>query len=1301
MSNLALNKLPLEKDSWTRPEDATNGIVKGYTGTAGFAQSEYPCEFTIDLEKSAEIENIRFLLWDGLGKSNLVEEKNARKYRFSLSVSNDNIIYEIIFSNENDEGNNGWYSFDFNKRKTAKYIKLRGVSNTANKWFHIVEFEVHDDVPAELESKNVHEFDINEYGFKILPEKAELQDYTEDRTHEKLAGMLFNLINKEKEDKEDKTGITIGLEGGWGSGKSTVVNLFYKKIENVPEILYVYFDAWAHEGDSLRRIFLESFINDAQKKFQDCSEKLEEKKKKVTNREKHTETKTTRTGTKFGILLGLSSLLVPFGLAVVSGLVNQVTLKCTGEVNWIFIIGLSLSFAPFYIVLLKASIIWKKIGFKEIFNTKNWGFLHSNSSEDTTLETSEEEERSSIEFEKYFNEITDVIKGKHEKIKIVVVIDNLDRINAEDSLKIWSTLQTFLQRKNPVVNKKDNYDKIWIIVPYDEDGLKKLWKSKEKNITEKNGKDICPKSFFDKCFQLRLSVPPMITSGWQKFFSDKMDEVFIGWSEKEKKDALNVFRWISDGINSPSPREIKNFINQLGFLRANTGRDISCRALSYFVVKKHFESLTKKEILHGIFDEESKNKIPEKDLKPLLPKHIVNELIAILHGVSFEKGGELLLSKMIDEIVEDTNNIGLYKIQTSYGDTFWTVFDINITKMNDGSVEKYCHAIRPFWEEGVKRQKLERFSRRLKTIIKDKEIIYPEKDLLEKYASFFQIVEKSFFYIKNNTENDDSKEKELKEYKESFVKICEDFFMKFFEETKKPEFDIIYAGDVLIKLFQSIENKKDFSVKWNRISFDIWLKIIGENKSILEYVGTKNANIIIDETIAEQISTKISSKTPFDGILVELIDHCIKCGISKWDSVVDALNVHFRQPSGTNINSLNLFEKFVDSGKIQKVKLQGIISNPIFWTVAYNNKNNFPAYKLSLFAARLFDGDLSKINYSPVMGQPNLSSFLETEIKNLWRSSDEKIANSMWEEMKKLNEFSFLWNLAKDTSNKLTGKIIEKALVEKKKEVFDKFSFENNFKPAFLHLFSDIENELAQFFIENSEIEQELVKMPEIDLPKNGKEIYWLIKNSKNEELVQKVVGDIEKINKEQWVDIFEKDKYESSIVVELFNKERKISLEINYCDALIQMFNNLILSKKEPTAWQLENLEVLIKVMPLPFKSQFWNEVFETVKNVNFNIPDRFENIVISGICKKTYLSRDAITIQTAIKKAAVEKKLTILKFFHKLLETDKKNYFVPENDFGKVLDRPLNDIYEEIENPEYRKAIEFIAEKFNVELW
>ena len=71
--------------------------------------------------------------------------------------------------------------------------------------------------------------------------------------HLELAATLHAIIDSEE------GGCAVGLEGTWGSGKSTVVQLLK---ERLPGCLFV-FDAWSHEGDPLRRVFIEQLIDRA------------------------------------------------------------------------------------------------------------------------------------------------------------------------------------------------------------------------------------------------------------------------------------------------------------------------------------------------------------------------------------------------------------------------------------------------------------------------------------------------------------------------------------------------------------------------------------------------------------------------------------------------------------------------------------------------------------------------------------------------------------------------------------------------------------------------------------------------------------------------------------------------------------------------------------------------------------------------------------------------------------------------------------------------------------------------------
>jgi len=74
--------------------------------------------------------------------------------------------------------------------------------------------------------------------------------------HARVAKTIAEMIQSSGE----RGGKMIGLEGGWGAGKTTVINLLQNQLKPYSDITVFSFDAWAHEGDPLRRTFLESMI---------------------------------------------------------------------------------------------------------------------------------------------------------------------------------------------------------------------------------------------------------------------------------------------------------------------------------------------------------------------------------------------------------------------------------------------------------------------------------------------------------------------------------------------------------------------------------------------------------------------------------------------------------------------------------------------------------------------------------------------------------------------------------------------------------------------------------------------------------------------------------------------------------------------------------------------------------------------------------------------------------------------------------------------------------------------------------
>ena len=113
---------------------------------------------------------------------------------------------------------------------------------------------------------------------------AEADEFS-GRAHERLARALADMILNEKE------GAAIALEGEWGSGKSSVVRMLHGLLAGHPRVKVITFDAWAHQGDPLRRTLLEALIAGFGNWLQTAP--WSEKREEFSKRRRRTESTTT------------------------------------------------------------------------------------------------------------------------------------------------------------------------------------------------------------------------------------------------------------------------------------------------------------------------------------------------------------------------------------------------------------------------------------------------------------------------------------------------------------------------------------------------------------------------------------------------------------------------------------------------------------------------------------------------------------------------------------------------------------------------------------------------------------------------------------------------------------------------------------------------------------------------------------------------------------------------------------------------------------------------------------------------
>lgn len=303
---------------------------------------------------------------------------------------------------------------------------------------------------------------MDSYDFTILHENVASSDAFEDKTHEKAAHNIYRAI------KSSCQAATIGLEGGWGSGKSTVVNLLKRELDSDKHATLTYlFDAWAHDGDPLRRIFLEGLIDQIDTDAQ--NNQLQNIRSEISGNKKTVDVKTKKSASRLGGLLSFSAIFVPLGAALLSAIDYKTvsSLSLSREIHWPFFSGLLLTLAPLWTLYF-----WRLFSDDhyenskgKILGKKEWDVFESSAEESYTQDIKDDGERTSIEFERYFSQIMDLVVGEKKQFnQALIVVDNLDRVEPEKALSIWSILQTFFQHRS---HESTNTwrDKLWFLIP--------------------------------------------------------------------------------------------------------------------------------------------------------------------------------------------------------------------------------------------------------------------------------------------------------------------------------------------------------------------------------------------------------------------------------------------------------------------------------------------------------------------------------------------------------------------------------------------------------------------------------------------------------------------------------------------------------------------------------------------------------------------------------------------------------------------------------------------------------------------
>ena len=973
---------------------------------------------------------------------------------------------------------------------------------------------------------------MKKYDYEILNEEVSTEDLFEDKTHEKIALSLSKLVDNEKK------GITIGLEGPWGSGKSSIISMLFKNIKvNNKKVMLFQFDAWAHEGDFLRKIFLESLIDEISiqldpLKSSEFLKTLDKKKKKINNQIITKTIERDRSISTRGILFTLSAILVPFGAAILSN-IDLSIVSFPGEIYPALLGGILTCLAPLILALLNIiGILFQRVKFRDILRPEHWAFLQDNDSHTEEKEFSELDERTSVEFEKYFFEILDFIFEEQICNKLLIVIDNLDRIDKNNALSIWSTLQIFLQERGEFEQKRKNFDNVWIIVPYDSTGIRRLWEGDE-----------IEKSFIDKSFQLRIDVPKPIFSSWENYTKLLMEKSIPLWSPEEKKAIIDILHLTRRNITDiPTPREIKNYINQVAYMASLWGEEFSIYSIAYYVAWRELKNCDTELIRNRLREHKliKDNTTDATDLhNRILPNNIFEELSGLVFGVNSKRGYELLLLPEIIKALDSEDSDALNNLIENNEKGFWAVFDeyILTTQIDDSNLFKYSHTLN---KSNHDRNNLQNF---IKILNQNNLAISVLNDFFKSinydyYKSYILLVENISFT--------------KKAYAHTIKKLDDLLKNDKLEETWSD--NIIHICNKLINDTSSIIDDVDIiSIDFKPSVFITWSNSIYENNlyTIAEKIkpSSECINLIFEDL------KSISEFKLYYFPLLYIVDYYSE---QDWNIFIQNIfNYLSRVYNIDNTQAFRIIEKVLINDLQNKLDLTNLKTQWPFFSAL----NAIPETVNSLIAVItgiLHHNDMQSFNV------PNSYNALDglNRVKAIWKSEDLQLAEDIIDRIKNYYKIDFVWDLIADTNNVLAFNIICIAASNLSiKQLFSRKTYKIYELMCLLgkRLSDEQQKDVLKAFKKLNNNYNEILN--DIALFEDTKFNYYRISVDYiyNENPDRKVYENIRAVSEENWKIYLDENDYILMIIIEIKKHDSKFYLTTNYYKAICDYSDDII----------------------------------------------------------------------------------------------------------------------------------------------
>lgn len=418
--------------------------------------------------------------------------------------------------------------------------------------------------------------------YKFLKNTPIGKDLFEGKSQDKIASIVAEVL--EEQDFQ-----IIGIDGGWGTGKSNLVKIVENKLGPDKYNFFIY-DVWGHQEDDQRKailVELTEYVADKKKNIVVDNKKWSEKLKRLLSKEKEVTT-TNIPYLSVGFILSLFLIIYIPTINTFAKDLEEIWLKC---LLVLFPIAL---FLPIYFSKLIGNL--KKFKNRKLLALVKLSLqqtiqIYGNKQiDETKYESISEREPSVKDFRDWMRGI-DTDLGINQK-KMIIVFDNFDRLPKKHIQSIWSSIHIFFS--------DEKYDNIKVIIPFDRLHIRNAFR--DLDGADKNQSNFA-NDYINKTFDLVYRISPPIMSNWKTFFRDCWNEAFQqNVDEAEYIKVEQIYEVFSKVI---TPREIIAFINEIISIKL-LHNNIPERYIGLFVINKSqildnpLEAITKAEFLEGL-----------------------------------------------------------------------------------------------------------------------------------------------------------------------------------------------------------------------------------------------------------------------------------------------------------------------------------------------------------------------------------------------------------------------------------------------------------------------------------------------------------------------------------------------------------------------------------------------------------------------------------------------------------------------------------------------------------------------------